>query len=101
MKRGWRRTQQVPSVAFDVEEDGESAEGLVAGFGDERDPMFDHSLVRGGEVVDAEKESDAPGELLASGPSLIWTVRLCQQQAGFAIRRAHDDPTLWPSIVGE
>ena len=61
----FRRAEEVPPVAGDVEEHGDPAVDLGAWLGDELDAGRHHSRVGGVEVVDPEEEPDAAGDLVA------------------------------------
>jgi hypothetical protein len=94
------RTQDVPAVAGDVEEDGETAVGLVAWWGHEGHAGGAHALVRRVEIVDAEEEAHAAGDLIADRLRLVGAVGSGEQDPGLRADRPHDDPALGPTIVG-
>ncbi len=58
------RAEKVPFVASDIGEDGEAAVRLIARFSDELDTVIEHAPIASVEVIDAEEESDATGELV-------------------------------------
>lgn len=95
-----RRAEQVPSVAFEVEEDDDAAVCLLAGFGDEPHAVVEHSLPGRVEVIDAEEEADTSCELLADCAGLLLTIGSREQQPRLRTRRPHDDPSLRSPIVG-
>jgi len=77
--RGSVRSEEVPAVAGDVEEDGVAAVGLGAGFGEELDAGGEHASAGGVEVLDAQEESDPAGVLVADGRSLSFAVGAGEQ----------------------
>jgi hypothetical protein len=72
-------TEKVPLVASDVDEDRNVAVRLIAGLGEELDPVIEHAAMAGVEVVDAKKQSDASGELSSNCCSLALTVGLSEE----------------------
>ncbi len=96
-----RRPQQVPTVAGDVDENGDCPVGLRSWLGHELDGLVDHPTVRRLEVVHSEKEADAIGNLRTNGGGLLRPVGLREKQTGGRTGRANDDPALCAAIVGE
>src|SRR5581483_2068346 len=56
-------------------------------------------LVRCFEIVYAEEQSNAPGELLADDSRLLLAISACQENAGLAADRPDHDPPLVPPVV--
>ena len=96
-----RRSEKVPLVARDIEEDGDLAVGLGARRLHEGDPRRDHALVGRAEIIDLQEKADAAGELVADDALLLFAVRPGDQDAGRGTWRAHDHPPLGPSVIGE
>ena len=53
------RTEKVPLVASDVDEDGKAAVQLIARIAEELNAAIEHAAIAGVEVVHAKKEPDA------------------------------------------
>ena len=68
---GVTTAQQVPSIPLQIEEDDHLPVRLLARCAHERHPGGDHPLIRRVEVVDAQEETDPPGELLADRRFLV------------------------------
>ena len=92
-------TEQIPAVAFAVEEDGNPPIGLVPWFGDELDVVGQHSLPGRFEIVDAEEQPDPTGELRSDRRCLSVPVGSGQEQTRLGARRPNDHPSFGPTIV--
>ena len=64
----------------------------MARLADELDAGLEHPVIGGLEVVDAQEQSDAAGELIADRSGLPVAVRPREQQRGGCARRPDDDP---------
>jgi hypothetical protein len=95
------QAEQVPAIAFAVEEDGHAAVRFRPRRPHERDARGRHALVRGVEVVDVEKQSHAARELVADRRLLPVAIRACEQDARLRVRRSHHHPALRASVVRE
>ena len=62
-------------------------------------PADCHAFIGGVEVIDAEEQADAAGELVADGDRLMFTVGSGEQDAGGGAGRADGDPSLRSSVV--
>lgn len=90
---GWRRPQEIPAVASDVDKDSDAAVRLVARSCDELDAVRLHARERCLEVVDPKEQPHTPGELAAHGLALLWPVGAGQEQIRLGTRRPdHDQP---------
>jgi hypothetical protein len=58
-------------IAGDVSEHGDAAVGLGARLGDELDSSGSHSLIRRVEVLHAQEQPDASGELMSDHGGLV------------------------------
>ena len=97
---GVNRAKQVPAVAGDVEEHGDSAVRLVARLADELDPSRCHAAMGGGEVVHPQEEPNPPGVLPPDDRLLLVAIGARQQDAGGGTGWPDDDPPLRPAVVG-
>lgn len=88
---GRTRSQKVPVVASDVDEDGDAAVGLITWLGDELDTLLDHPAMRFLEVVHTKEETDSTRKLLANGRGLLFAIGLRQQQARLCLGRRPDE----------
>jgi hypothetical protein len=68
------RPEQVPTIAGDIDEDNNVAVRFPPRFGDELHARLAHPLICGVEVLDAQKQPDAPRELIADGSSLSLAI---------------------------
>jgi hypothetical protein len=73
------RPDKVPTIAGDVEEYRDATIRLVARRSHELYPRCDHFLELTSEVVDAQKEPDATGELISNDCRLFSAVRASEQ----------------------
>jgi hypothetical protein len=94
-------SEKVPPVPFEIQEHGESPVWLAAWRGDELDAGGDQALVGGLEIIDAEKHSDAAGELPPHHVLLLGAIRAREQYAGLPALGSNNDPTLRPAIIGQ
>lgn len=94
------RTEQIPPVAFAVDEDDEATVRLIARFGGDRDAVFEHSLPRLLEVIDTQKQSHATGELFADRLGLALAGGLRQQRSSLSLGWSHDELSLRTTVVG-
>src|ERR1700685_712764 len=89
---GW--TDEVPFVARDVEEHGDTAIGLGARCGEKSHARGCHPGVRDVEVLDIQEETHPACGLLADDGALVVSVGPRQQQSGRGTGRPDDDPPL-------
>src|ERR1700729_3583624 len=99
-RRTSARSEEIPAVAGDVEEYHDPPVRLIAGLGDELDARGPHPVVMRLEVVHAQEQSDAAGELVAHAARLALAVGLGEQQPRARSRRAHDDPAFGAAADG-
>ena len=99
--RGRARSEQVPAVPGDVEKHRDLTKGFLARLGDELDAGVAHASVCGLEVLDAQEQPDATGELVTNCSLLTLAVGSGEEQRGRGAGRPHHDPALLPSIVGQ
>ena len=97
----FRRPEQVPSIAGNVEKDGDLTVGFGARRAHQGAARFRHPLIRSVEVTDAEEEADPSGHLVADGCALVFSVSTSEQDPGARARRSDDHPPLGPPIVGQ
>ncbi len=90
-----KRSEKVPPVTGDVEEDRDTAVRLGARFTNERDPSSRHPSVRRVEVVDTEKEPDPAGCLVADGCHLAFSVCTSEEKTRLRSGRGGRPPTAW------
>lgn len=90
--------EEVPTIAGDVDEDGEAAVRLIVRSGDELDAARPHAPVSGIEVVDPHDEADPAGMLHSDGVTLLISVCASQQQSRWCTRRPAHQPSLLSSI---
>ena len=95
------RTEEVPAVAGDVDEDDDLAVGLDARGSGELDLCRQHARIRGVEVVDLQEEADPAAELVADERRLDLAVGLREEDAGLGVGRPDHDPTLGSTVVGQ
>lgn len=69
-----RWTEEIPTVAGNIEEHSDATVGLAARGRDELDPGRQHLSVGSLEVIDAEKEADTVSYLLPDNRRLVFTV---------------------------
>lgn len=80
-KRRSARSEEVPAIAGDVEEDGDFSVGLDARRPDELDARGYHPVVVRIEVVDAKEEPHRARVLFADDRGLLLTCRSCNLPA--------------------
>jgi len=88
------RPKKVPTVAGNIHEDDDLPVRLLPRLGQELHVHAAHPLVGSLEVVNAQEQPDAAGELISDHPRLALTVRLREQQRGRCAGRSHHDPPL-------
>ena len=92
-------TEKVPAIAFEVQEYRDFPVRLNTGRRHKLNSSRNHPLVRSPEVVDAQEEPNAAGELLSDDRVLMIAVGACEQNAGRPAARSNDNPTLGAAIV--
>lgn len=95
------RTEQIPSVPGNVDEDGDLPVGLAPRFGHELDAHLFHTRVSGLEVLDPQEQPDASRELIPDRTGLLLAVGLSEQQSACRSRRPYDHPSLGSSVVSD
>jgi hypothetical protein len=94
-----RSPEKVPPISFDIEEYRDLSIRLHARSSDKLHSRRDHSLVRSLEIIDAQKEADSPGELLASDRPLMLAVGAREQKTGRRAAGTNNYPALGPAII--
>jgi hypothetical protein len=79
--RSW--TEQIPAIAGDIQEHGDLAVCLTAGWPDELDTCCHHPLVLMSKVVHTQKEAYAAGVLVPNDCDLAITIRTGEEQTPF------------------
>lgn len=87
-------------IAREVAEDGDVAVRFDARRQDDLDAGGDEFFELSPEVVDAKKEADAAGVLVADDCFLPLAVRAREKKASVASARAHDDPPFRLAAAG-
>ena len=95
-----RRSEQIPFVPGDVEEDGEAAVWFVTRLSQEDHTMVDHALLSCVEVLDTKEQPHTSGVLVADHFTLLCAVGLSEEQAGLRSGWFYDDPSLRASVIG-
>src|SRR5262249_52466213 len=93
------RAKQIPAVSLEIEEHREATIRFVPRGRHEHYPRGCHSPIGCVEVLDAQEETDAPGELTARDCCLLFTIRSCEQDTGDGPRRTNDNPAFRTTIV--
>ncbi len=75
-RSGARRSQEVPSVASNVDEDSDASVGLIAWLSDELNTAPGHPAVRFLEVIYAKEETDSSRILRSNGVVLVFAIGL-------------------------
>ena len=94
-------TNEVPPVASDIEEYGETSIILGARFCNELDPGTDHPVIDRIEVFNSEEEANASSYLGSYGRLLMVAVGTGQQEACLGVGGPDHNPPLGTAIVGE
>jgi hypothetical protein len=93
------RAQQVPTVAGDVEKDGDFPVSLDARRCGKFNSRRHQPLIAFLKIVDPQEETHTPASLVPENRSLSVTVRLGQQDPGGCSPRPDDHPTLWSTVI--
>jgi hypothetical protein len=93
------RTKQIPAVAFDVKEYGETSVGLIARWRNKAHAARPHALVRGLKIIDAQEHPDTASKLMADGGSLFVTISTREQDPSLRTAGPNDDPALWSAVI--
>jgi len=96
-----RGAKEVPLVAVQILEDRDLTIGLGPWCRQEFDATLGHVLVRRKEIVDAQEESHATGELPPDQSHLLITSSLGEQDATAGAGRANNDPSLRLAVAVE
>lgn len=94
-------TDQIPFVASDVEENGDTAIGFRARRPDELNTRSCHTRISGFEILHVEKEAHPAGGLLPDGSGLIFSVSSREQQTGRGTWRPDYYPPLGAPVIGQ
>ena len=97
--RWW--TEQVPPIAFRVQEHGDCSIRLLPGRSDEAHACCVQPLIRCVKVINAQEQGHPPRELVACGFELLLPVSAGQENACLGSRRAHHNPPFRATIVSE
>lgn len=95
------RTEQIPSVAFDIQEHRNVAVWLAARSGDEPDPGGNHSRVGGRKIVRPQEEPDPTGKLVTDDGGLPVAVCAREKDPGLASDGSNHHPALGAPVVGD
>ena len=93
--------EQVPSVAFDIQEHRDVVVCLAARSGNEPDSGGHHSRVGGRKIVCPQEEPDPTGELVTDDGGLPVAVCPREEDPGLAADRSNDHPPLGAPVVGD
>lgn len=96
---GRLRSEQVPSVAGDVEEDNDASVRLIPWLGDELHAGRAHPFEGVLEVVRTQKQPNSTRELVPDRAGLMLTVSPGEKQRGGRTGRPYNDPALRPASL--
>jgi hypothetical protein len=95
----WVWAQEVPTVAFEIQEHRKSSVSLIAWRRDELHASGDHALVSRLEIVDAQEHSNAAGKLAADSAYLLLAVSTREQYGCLASMGTNHYPSLGAAII--